>query len=69
MKLRETIENIKDELDRNSLNKQRKRYLINYLSDLEEYLGNHPETDKLPTHLELFCDLNPDASECRIYNV
>jgi hypothetical protein len=28
---------------------------------------NHPNEQKDPTPLELYCDLNPDALECRIY--
>jgi hypothetical protein len=37
------------------------------LDSLEKYQLNHPDEDHDPTSLELFCDENPDASECRIY--
>lgn len=69
MELKETIEKLKNELDGDSLNKQRKRYLIDYLEELTLYLNNNPDAKDVPTPLELFCHLNPHALECRIYNV
>lgn len=69
MELKETIKKLKNELDGDSLNKQRKRYLEGYLQELDMYLDKHPDATELPTPFELFCDLNPHAPECRIYNV
>lgn len=69
MELKETIKKLKDELDGDSLNKQRKRYLEGYLQELALYLDKYPDATELPTPFELFCHLNPHAPECRIYNV
>lgn len=51
-----------------SINKQRKRYLSAYLEDLIEYQTNNPIATQTPTTFELFCALNPDSSECKIYD-
>lgn len=69
MELKQTINKIKDELDSDYLNKQRKRYLQDYLHELEIYLTHHPEAILLPNSLELYCDSHPDAPECRVYNI
>jgi hypothetical protein len=37
------------------------------LGSLEQYQVNHPDDNHDPTPLELFCDINPEAPECRIY--
>jgi hypothetical protein len=34
---------------------------------LEKYQSNHPDTDHDPTPFEMYCDENPNALECRIY--
>jgi hypothetical protein len=68
MELQELINDICEELEKSSLNKQRKRYLNAYLEELLEYQKHHPNADTIPSSLELFCDLNPNALECRIYN-
>lgn len=68
MELKELINNINEELSYPSLGLQRKRYLIGYLEELLLYQKNNPEKTKIPTNLELFCDSNPDALECRIYD-
>jgi hypothetical protein len=60
--------NIK-ELDNCTLSKQRRRHLESELESLEKYKSNHPGQEKDPTPLELYCDENPNALECRIYNV
>ena len=46
---------------------QRKRHIESELDSLEKYQANHPDTDHDPSSLELFCDENPEADECRIY--
>jgi len=38
------------------------------LESLEQYQENHPNDNHDPTPLELYCDANPDALECRIYD-
>ena len=57
----------KNELDNPELSSQRRRHLESELDSLEKYQANHPGDDHDPTPLELFCDENPDASECKIY--
>jgi len=37
------------------------------LDHLEKYQSKHPDTDHDPTPFEMYCDENPDALECRIY--
>jgi len=55
-------------LDGNA-NSQRRRYLESELESLIKYKQNHPDKTYDPTPLELYCDENPDAPECRIYEV
>ena len=38
------------------------------LKDLQEYKAHHPEDAHDPSPLEVYCDLNPEAAECRIYD-
>jgi len=61
------IEEIKTELDDPNTGGQRSRHLKNELNSLEKYQENHPNEDHDPTPLELYCDENPNALECRIY--
>jgi hypothetical protein len=68
MELQEFINDICEELENASSNKQRKRYLQSHLEELLEYQKNHPDATKIPNALELFCDLNPHELECRIYD-
>lgn len=65
--LQQHINDNRDELDKPDINAQRRRHIEGELEALEKYQVNHPDTDHDPTPLELFCDENPDASECRIY--
>jgi hypothetical protein len=68
MEIQELINDVCEELESPSINRQRSRYLKNYLSELLEYQKNNPEETTAPTHLELYCDLNPGAPECRIFD-
>ncbi len=68
MKIQEKIDAIVLELEDSSINKQRKRYLESYLDELNVYKENNPDNDELPSALQLYCDLNPEALECRIYD-
>ena len=68
MELQELINDICEELQNSSINVQRKRYLNAYLEELLEYQKNNPDAIGIPSVLELFCDLNPHALECRIYD-
>lgn len=65
--LQQHINDDRDELDNPNTNSQRRRHLESELDSLEKYQGNHPDQSHDPTALELYCDLNPDALECRIY--
>lgn len=69
MNLSNTIQVIKNELDLNSINKQRKRYLESYLTELINYSEKHPEVTEVPSSLSIFCDVNPNAKECKIFDV
>jgi hypothetical protein len=44
------------------------RHLEDELKGLEEYKAHHPEDSHDPTALEVYCDLNPEAPECRVYD-
>ena len=44
------------------------RHLEEELKSLEEFKSHHPEDSHDPTPLEVFCDLNPEAPECRVYD-
>jgi hypothetical protein len=56
-----------EELDKDTISGQRRRHLQDELISLENYKKNHPDDNHDPTPLELYCDSNPDALECRIY--
>jgi hypothetical protein len=65
--LQQHINDDRDELDSSNTNAQRRRHLEDELDGLEKYQINHPDTDHDPTAFEVYCDLNPEALECRIY--
>ena len=46
---------------------QSRRHTEEELIALEAYKEHHPDDEHDPTPLELYCDSNPDALECRIY--
>lgn len=46
---------------------QARRHTEEELEALKTYKANHPEDSHDPTPLELYCELNPDALECRVY--
>ena len=46
----------------------KQRHLTEELKSLEEYKEHNPEDKHDPTSLELYCDANPDAEECRVYD-
>lgn len=47
---------------------QSRRHAEEELEALERYQANHPEDEHDPTPLELFCNDNPSALECRMYD-
>ena len=51
---------------------QQRRHIEEELHELEVYVENHKEEIEAgdhhdPSSLELFCEMEPDADECRIY--
>ena len=46
---------------------QARRHIEQELKELKVFQKNHPEDHHDPTALELFCEMEPDADECRIY--
>lgn len=47
---------------------QARRYTEEELNSLKSYKANHPDDDHDPNAFELYCDANPDALECRMYD-
>lgn len=69
MNIKDQIKNIKLELDNPGINRQRNRYLKDELDSLERYLNQYPDREECPNQFELFCYLNPEAPECRVYDL
>ena len=44
-----------------------RRHTEDELDHLEKYQAAHPDDDHDPTAFEMYCDENPEADECRIY--
>lgn len=63
------IQKDRDELSDPIISSQRRRHIEEELTQLETYHARHPEDDHDPSALELFCDDNPDAIECKIFDV
>jgi len=61
------IEADKEELENPNISPQRRRHIEGELEELEQYQENHPNDHHDPTPLELYCDANPNALECRVY--
>lgn len=61
------IEYDKKVLDDPLTSPQAKRHIEDELSALERWSQNNPTKHHDPTALELYCNDNPDALECRIY--
>ena len=54
-------------LDDPTISPQQRRHIESELNDLTEYKKNNPDDHHDPSYLEMFCDANPEADECRIY--
>lgn len=66
------IEKDRKILDNPQTSPQQRRHIEGELEELETYVKNHKEEIEAgdhhdPTPLELYCDSNPEADECRIY--
>ena len=66
--IQQHINDDRNELDDPNTSGQRRRHLQDELGSLEQHQANHPDDNHDPTSLELYCDENPSALECRIYN-
>ena len=66
--LQQHIDDDLDELDNPNISSQRRRHIENELQSLQKYQRNHPNETCDPSHLDLYCDDNPNALECRIYD-
>ena len=64
------LASLRSELEqaRQSGNQAKINHLEGELKDLEAYKAHHPEDSKDPTPLEVYCDLNPQAPECLVYD-
>ena len=56
-------------LDDPQVSAQSRRHIEEELESLERYAADHPEDDHDPSALELYCNDNPEALECKIYDV
>jgi hypothetical protein len=70
------MKNINDHITQNQnilenplTSSQQRRHVEEELGALVNYKDHHPEDDHDPTTLELFCDVNPHAKECKVFDV
>jgi hypothetical protein len=66
------IEVDKKILDDPTTSPQQRRHIEGELIELNVYVENHKKDIEAgdhhdPTPLELFCEMEPDADECRVY--
>lgn len=61
------IEKDKELLNDPTISPQARRHTQEELEALEAYAERHPDDKHDPTPLELYCDSNPNALECRVY--
>ena len=62
----------KEILDNPMISPNQRRHIEGELHELEVYAENHKEEIEAgdhhdPTALELYCEMEPEADECRIY--
>lgn len=62
------IEADKKILDDPQTSPQARRHTEEELKSLEKWVEEHPEDHHDPSPLELYCNDNPDAAECKIYD-
>ena len=67
------IEKDREILENPTISPQQRRHIENELQELEAYAENHKADIEDgdhhdPTPLELYCDANPDAPECLVYD-
>jgi hypothetical protein len=69
MDINQHIQKDKKILDDPTTSPQQRRHIEAELVSLEKYHTEHPEVEKDPTPLDLYCNDNPDALECKSYDV
>ena len=62
------IQKDEDLLSDPTITPQARRHTEEELEALKAYKINHPENTHDPTPLELYCDANPSALECKVYD-
>ena len=67
------IEKDKEILENPTISPQQRRHIEEELHELEVYVENHKDEIAQgdhhdPTALELFCEVEPDAPECLVYD-
>ena len=67
------IQTDKEILENPTTSPQQRRHIEGELEELEAYAENHKEEIEAgdhhdPSPLELYCDANPDAPECLVYD-
>jgi hypothetical protein len=66
--LQQHINGDRDELHNSNTSGQRRCHLEDELGHLEKYQNNHSDTNHDPSGFEMYCDENPNALECRLYD-
>lgn len=67
--IQQHIQKDKQILDDPQTSPQARRHTTEELASLQRYQERHPEDDHDPTALELYCDDNPNALECKKFDV
>lgn len=62
------IKHDEDLLEDPLISPQSRRHTEEELEALKAYKEHHPEDGHDPTPLELYCDANPEAPECLVYD-
>lgn len=68
MDINQHIEQDKRILEDPTVSPQMRRHIEGELQSLQNYQQKHPEDIKDPSSLELYCNENPDAPECKVYD-
>jgi hypothetical protein len=68
-KIQDKIKEYEEEIELGNLTRQRKRFLEDLIEQLKSFADDNPEHESIPTSLEVYCNLHPDADECREYDV
>lgn len=59
--IRKTIKEYEEEIELGNITRQRKRFLESQIEELKSAI--------VPTALDIYCSLYPEADECREYDV